>query len=234
MGKDNRWPFIISNPHCGQTVPDIVKSISKLTVNQIAKDGDEQALEIYSPLSSSCQYYVEAIAARAYVDLNRRADDFSQDGVVKTHTCWDESIYHRPLTADITQALLNTYYTTYHTKLMDEVSSNQYTWLFDCHTMAEFPPPIAPDSGHKRPLVCLGNANGQSCSAEAFTRIVAIFNDVFDGQVSENKPFSGGYICRQYGQYIPTIQIELSRTHEMSITEKSAKIQSVFAQIAAL
>lgn len=234
MSKNNRWPFIISNPHCGQLVPDIVKPISKLSINQIIKDGDEQAFAIYSPLSAHCQYYIEATAARAYVDLNRRIDDFSKDGVVKTHTCWDESIYHRPLTANISQALLESYYTTYHKKLMEAASSNQYTWLFDCHTMAEFGPPVSPDSGHKRPLVCLGNANGQSCSAEAFSQIVAIFNEVFDGQVSENKPFSGGYICRQYGQYLPTIQIELSRTMDMTVTEKAIRIQRAFDQIALL
>jgi len=234
MSKNEHWPFIISNPHCGSVTPDMLRENVLLTSQQIIKDGDEQALEIYSPLKSLSQCYIEAIAARAFVDLNRRNDDYSKDGVVKTHTCWDEPIYRKQLTEVQVRYLLNEYYDSYHSRLLEAATAKSFSWLLDCHTMAEYPPPVAPDSNEKRPLVCLGNGNGQSCPPALFDKVVTIFNDVFDGQVSRNKPFAGGYICRNYGQYLPTIQVELSRTLDMSIVDKASRIQLAFERIANL
>lgn len=234
MDQSKRWPFIISNPHCGSLVPASLRAQTLLTPQQIVKDSDEQAMAIYSPLQSLCQCYFEATIARAFVDLNRRADDFSKDGVVKTHTCWNEPVYHQPLTSAQIRSLIKQYYDIYHARLLDAVTSKRFDWLFDCHTMAQYPPPVAPDNNSRRPLVCLGNGNGEGCSAILFDKVMAIFNEVFDGQVSRNLPFSGGYICRHYGQHLPAVQIELSRTLEMNVTDKSNRIQLALEQISQL
>lgn len=132
------------------------------------------------------------------------------------------------------ERLLQEYYHQYHRQLQEACLSKGASWLFDCHTMAEYPPSVAPDHTQKRPLVCLGNGDGQGCPAQLFDKVVAIFNDVFDGQVSQNKPFSGGYICRRYGRYLPSVQIELSRTLDMSIADKSSRIQDALAQVSRL
>lgn len=234
MFETDRWPFIISNPHCGDVIPEFVREDVLLTRQQIDKDSDEQALQIYSPLQSRSQYYCEATAARAFVDLNRKADDFSKDGVVKTHTCWNEPVYRRQLSQAKIRFLLVTYYESYHARLLEAAMSNRFSWLIDCHTMAEYPPPIAPDQNDKRPLVCLGNGHEEGCTKAVFDKVFGIFNEVFNGQVTQNQPFSGGYICRHYGRYLPSLQIELSRTADISIVDKSSRIQLALTRMAQL
>ena len=82
--------------------------------------------------------------------------------------------------------------------------------------MAAVGPPISPDKGKERPLVCLGNAHGKSCPPEMTEQRVNCFREAFslnENEISINKPFAGGYITREYGeQSVPWIQVELNQS----------------------
>lgn len=218
-----KLPLLISVPHAGLQIPPEVDSINLLSLNDIIQDGDVGAAEIYGPLKEQVRHFVSMPIARAYVDLNRAEDDIRIDGIVKTHTCWNVPIYEKPLSQDIIQQLITRYHRPYHRQLT-AISNKQVILAIDCHTMAEYGPPVGPDTGIKRPLVCLGNVNGQSCPDDWLEYLAVCFADQFDGDVTTNKPFSGGYITQNHGTEMPWIQLELSRSEHISMDEKGARV----------
>ena len=80
-------PFLVSVPHAGLSIPPEVKDICILTEDQIYVDSDCGAAEIYYELEKFVEAFISSDIARAIVDLNRAADDFRKDGIIKTHTC---------------------------------------------------------------------------------------------------------------------------------------------------
>ncbi|EXJ14752.1 N-formylglutamate amidohydrolase [Imhoffiella purpurea] len=226
-----RLPLLISVPHAGLRIPPEVAALNRLTAREIAHDGDEGAWEIYAPLKDHVAAFATSDIARAFVDLNRAEDDIRKDGVVKTHTCWDVPIYCHPLSAELIETLLARYHRPYHKRLTDLADSGVIAGV-DCHTMAAIAPPEAPDPGCPRPAVCIGDANG-ACPHDWAMALADCFRETFDGEVTLNRPFSGGFITRHHAKEIPWIQIELSRGGSASFEIKGAQVlQSLSAWIA--
>jgi N-formylglutamate amidohydrolase len=204
-----RLPLLVSVPHAGLAVPPEVSHLNRLTLGEIAADGDEGARKIYYPLESSVTHFVTTDIARAFVDLNRPEDDLSKDGVVKSHTCWDVPIYAEPLSPELIETLLERYHRPYHQRL-SAMAGGDLLIGFDCHTMAACGPPVGPDPGEERPQVCIGDGNG-ACPRQWAELLAECFRDQFPGEVTINRPFSGGYITRFRGSEMPWVQLELSR-----------------------
>jgi len=90
-------PFLVSVPHAGLQIPTEVEDICVLTKDQVYEDHDVGAAEIYYDLKQFSEAFITSDIARAIVDLNREADDFRKDGIMKTHTCYDVPIYKSTL-----------------------------------------------------------------------------------------------------------------------------------------
>ena len=213
-------PLLISVPHAGLTVPPEVADRCRLARDEIVADGDEGAAEIYS-FRDAVARFVTTDVARAVVDQNRGPDDVRKDGVVKTHTCWDVPIWRAPLEADVVRGLLDAYWRPYHAELSrpgDDVLLG-----VDCHTMAATAPPVAPDVGRERPRVCLGNGDG-SLPDSWFDLLFRAFEREFDGGVTRNDPFGGGFITRHHASERPWVQVELSRAPFASNPEKGRRV----------
>ncbi len=192
-------------PHCA------------LTEDEIKKDGDEFAGEIYA-VESEVAAFATTDVARAIVDLNRAEDDRRKDGVIKTHTCWDVPVYRTPLPENVAVALLERYYHPYHARLK-ELSRSDVRLGVDCHTMAAKGPPVGPDTGAERPAVCLSNADG-TCPHDWFESLAKCLEEAFQLPVSLNAPFKGGYIIRSHAAELPWVQLELSRAPFLEPGEK--------------
>lgn len=205
----DKLPLLVSVPHAGLTIPPEVFHLNRLSLVEIAEDGDQGAWEIYGPLQNRVAQFVTTDIARAFVDMNRAADDIRKDGVVKTHTCWDIPIYSEPLTPSLTEKLLERYHRPYHLRL-SQLAEEGLLLALDCHTMAANGPPVGPDPGKLRPQVCIGDGNG-ACPRGWAESLVDCFRGRFPGEVTLNRPFSGGYITRHHGEEMPWMQIELSR-----------------------
>jgi len=215
-----KLPFLVSVPHAGLAIPPEVNDICILTPEQIYADSDGGATEIYSELENSVDAYITSDIARAIVDLNRAADDFRKDGIIKTHTCYDVPIYREHPSQKLIGLLLAKYYHPYHQKLEHLVNKKKIKIGIDCHTMAAVGPPVGPDAGKPRPLLCLSNADG-TCPDEWVHTLAECFQKVFSlEQVMINEPFKGGYIIRNHSADIPWLQIELSRTENISNKDK--------------
>jgi formiminoglutamase len=200
-------PLLISVPHAGLLVPEIVRSDCVLSKKDIVEDGDEGAAEVYDFADEVAQY-VTTDVARAVLDMNRPEDDRGADGVVKTHTCWNVPVYRGPLSEDKVEELLETYYRPYHGAL--ESPEKGVVLGIDCHTMAAVGPPIGPGPGIERPAICLSNADG-TCPREWIGSLADCLERSFGEKVSINHPFKGGYIIRRHSDKLPWAQLELSR-----------------------
>jgi formiminoglutamase len=213
-------PLLISVPHAGIQIPSEVEKLNLLTVDQIIKDGDEGAREIFD-LRDEVAAFVTTDIARAYLDMNRPEDDRSSDGVVKTETIYQEPIFNRPLQEKQIHQLLFRYYYPYHRSLSR--TAGPVLLGIDCHTMAEIAPPISPDAGTTRPHICLSDADGV-CPKEWTSLMGECLESEFNCTVSINHPFNGGFIIRSHAAEFPWLQLELSRADFMSITEKRLKV----------
>lgn len=223
----NKLPLLISVPHAGLVIPPEVGPFNLLTSDQIIADGDEGAREIYA-IEKLVNEFVTTDIARTFVDVNRKENDLSKDGVVKTHTCWGVPVYKSLLSTTVIKQLLDRYYFPYHAQLTN--SAGKDTMLaIDCHTMASSGPPVGPDPGSVRPMVCLSNADG-TCPEEWFYLLADCLRESFGCEVSLNKPFKGGYIIRHHSKEISWLQLELSRDPSLSIEYKRNAVISALKQ----
>jgi formiminoglutamase len=210
-----RLPLLVSVPHAGEEVPPEVEDICTLTKKEIREDGDGGAAAIYQGLEGHCREYVSTGIARAIVDLNRAPDDIGGDGVIKTHTCWNIPVYRSFPDNKLVRLLLGRHYFPYHERLSAAAGKGSVRLGIDCHTMAAKGPPVGPDPGQERPLVCLSNGDN-TCPDDWIKSLAEILASLFREEVSINRPFRGGYITRHHAAEMPWLQIELSRTPSYS------------------
>ncbi len=215
-----KLPLIISVPHAGLTVPQEVQEYCVLTPEQILADSDEGSAEIYE-LKSEVTAHITTDVARTIVDMNRAEDDRGRDGIVKTHTCYNASVYRQPVPEDAVEILLERYYRPYHQRLLESAADVKFG--VDCHTMAAVGPPSATDSDCERPKICLSNAHG-TCPQEWFEKLVQCLEASFESEISINHPFKGGYIIRSHSSELPWVQVELSRAPFLQISEKRERV----------
>ena len=210
-------PLVLSVPHGGLSVPAEAEAWWSLSEADLVADSDVGAVEIYQPLEGTVEAFLTTDIARAAVDMNRAEEDIRKDGVVKTHTCWDVPIYASPLPEEVGRSLIELYHRPYHQRL-DALAAGKLLGV-DCHTMAEYGPPVGPDPGRQRPWVCLGDGDGV-CPDSWVNLLAECFSESFGSEVAVNEPFRGGYTVRRWPGGVPWVLLELSRGAWASKEEK--------------
>ena len=71
--------------------------------------------------------------------------------------------------------------------------------------------------------------SGGAC-AEVYRRSGGVLVEQFDGDVTVNRPFSGGYITRTHGKRNPWVQLELSRDETIPREEKRRRVLSALTR----
>ncbi len=236
MDQEARLPMVISIPHGGIQIPPEVKSLCRLKLPDILRDGDTWAGHLYDLERRvfACHCFP---VARAVADVNRAPDDRAPenpDGVVKSLTVDYNPIWKDPagLPDRLTELLLQRHYYPYHGYLEAAVRNRHILLGLDCHSMLERAPQLKgrDEPGERRPLVCLSNRGDEKGEAldepvtappELIRSLAGILErrlkDLGYNQegplVSLNKPFKGGYIIEKHGSTgrIPWIQVEFNR-----------------------
>jgi len=238
-GMKRKLPVLISIPHCGYRVPEELKDRILLSTKDIFDDSDTFAGDIYN-IESRVFNLFKADIARAFIDLNRPSSEFppkNPDGVIKSRTCHDLLIYKKGKEPDqsLRNSLLEKYYEPYHRRIKEALEHPEIRLGLDCHTMDIFGPVKAIDAGKKRPMICLGNLSGKSCSQEIIDCLTACFIQAFGlgpSEVTQNRPFQGQHITRAYGKNpVPWVQVEMSKALYMKppyFDEKTLKIDNGF------
>ena len=217
-------PVLLSIPHGGDRVPPEATRHTVLDEASLFSDGDACTRAIYD-LGDAVAAVQQADIARAFVDLNRPSDDrppANPDGVVKSLTADGIPVWRGagPPPDDLAATLIDRYWRPYHARLAELARRPGIRVAFDCHSMAEVAPAIAPRPGERRPLFCLSNGSGTTAPQSLLEELAAALAGAFGcarREIRLNDPFRGGHITRWHGRRFaaggtPWVQIEMNRS----------------------
>lgn len=207
-------PVIIDFPHSGTTVPEMVQR--QLTPEVKLTNVDWFLPDLYDFLMQNGLTTLENNIHRYVADPNRDKELTDLDGdyrheVVYSHSTFGRQLYPENLTPEQIQGRIVEFYQPYHAqlqKLIDEkLQKFDKIYLFDLHSFAEYPS----DTDAKVADIVLGNKSDTTSNK----KLREVLTEQFQQKghtVSDNYPFSGGYITQHYGQNprVEAMQIELS------------------------
>ena len=225
-----QYPFLISIPHGGTEVPEIIRPLLLLDNDELCYYCDPSTRIVFG-FEDRIAAYIDTPVSRMVVDLNRPPLPLpprDPDGIIKVRTIDGKNVYRPGLLPDmhLIHHLLKTHYFPYHQQIDELIDRHPVRIAFDCHSMLPYGSPDQKDAGKSRPLICLGN-NGDrrgrarkgsiaTCSAEWITTLAGVFREEFsfDREVAINNPFSGGFISNAHFWHkgIPWIQVEINRS----------------------
>lgn len=253
---------VFASPHSGRDYSEAFLSMSVLDARSIRSSEDAFVDELFMPAVACGAPLLAARVPRAYVDLNRGADELdpaiienvrrsghnprvaSGLGVIPRVVSNGRAIYLGKLGMNVAQQRLMEYWYPYHRALRGRIDTALETFgeaiLIDCHSM----PREAVDSvarvGARRPDVVLGDRFGAAASGEVIDRVEAILTGA-GLSVARNAPFAGAFVTQQYGR--PSrrqhaLQLEIDRSlymDERTITPRAdfAAFQQIIATVVA-
>ena len=249
-------PMVISSPHSGSFYPNDLIQATHLNRVDLRSSEDCYIDELLDSAPNLGASLIAATYPRAYIDLNREAYELDQEmfkdhlpEYINTHSIRvkdglgtiarivgnKKEIYARKLSWLEAQVRIKEIYQPYHqqlTQLIKEVHKKHgYCILLDFHSMPSKGLPLTDQRNAKTVDIVLGDVNGTSCSEIISDQAEKIFSDL-GYSVLRNKPYSGGFITKNYGQPhlgVDAIQIEIKRNIYMD--EKSLLRKPAFASL---
>ena len=184
--------------------------------------------------------FLKAGAPRAFVDLNRSADELDPAlieglrksghnprvaaglGVIPRVVANGRAIYSGKLSQTEANRRIDQYWTPYHQmlqKLLDTTHQRHgQSVLIDCHSMPHEAMDGVARAGMRRPDVVLGDRFGAAAAAEVVDRLEAAFAAA-GFVVTRNVPFAGAYTTQAYGRPSRSqhaVQVEIDRSVYMN------------------
>lgn len=224
--------FVFSSPHSGRDYPAGFLARARLKGHAIRSSEDAFVDDLFAPAPRHGAALIAATAPRAFIDLNRGADELdpalildvgrsphnpriaSGLGVIPRVVAGGQPIYDGKLPREEAEARLIDHWHPYHTALRGLVSDAMLhhgrAVLIDCHSM---PHEALSHRTTPRPDVILGDRFGAACGRE----VMAEVEDAFRAaglRVSRNTPFAGAYITQAYGRPARqqhAVQVEIDR-----------------------
>lgn len=223
---------IFASPHSGRDYPADFLRRSVLDPLRLRSSEDAFVDRLLEPVPTQGATLLLARYPRAFVDLNRGADDLDPAliegvmrpsgsarvaaglGVIPRVVSGGRAIYSGKLTRGEAEARLAQVWQPYHACLQRLLRERRERFgralLFDLHSM----PSEALDGQVPRGTdVVLGDRYGSSASAELVSATEAIFRGA-GLRVSRNVPFAGAYVAQRYGRPSDgchVLQIEINR-----------------------
>ena len=231
---------VFASPHSGRDYPWSFLRRTVLDEHTIRSSEDAFVDQLFDCAPKFGASFLKAGAPRAFVDLNRSADELDPAlieglrksghnprvaaglGVVPRVVANGRAIYRGKISQTEAQRRIDQYWTPYHEmlqKLLDAAHQRHgQAVLVDCHSMPHEAMDGVARSGIRRPDVVLGDRFGAAATAEVVDRLEAAF--VAAGfVVTRNVPFAGAYITQAYGR--PSrgqhaVQVEIDRSIYMN------------------
>jgi len=224
-------PIILSIPHCGTEIP--AEILAELKPEMLPPDDTDWFVDaLYSFAKELGVIVIASVISRWVIDLNRNPDStpLYNDGRVITDLCPCTDFLGRKIYRDersqITTRELERrkalYFNPYHLKLRETAEAAKRKFgkalIWDCHSIRRMVPSI---SENPFPSLILGSADGTSAPVDV---IDTAFNGLSASnfELSQNYPFKGGYITREYGrpvQNIYALQLEMAKDIYMDNNE---------------
>lgn len=248
-----RYPFLISVPHGGTTVPPAIAGRLALSGAELLYYCDPATRQVFG-LRDRVAAYIDTGISRMAVDLNRPPLPLpgrDPDGIVKVRTIDGRDVYRPGQFPDMEsiQKLLMAHYFPYHQEIDELIDNNPVRIAFDCHSMLPFGSCHQNDAGKDRPLVCLGNNGNRhgrakkgsvaTCPEAMVHALADAFREAFGitTEVAINNPFSGGFItnAHYWRKGVPWVQVEVSRAlYEEPVGDDPVLRRTDKAKVAAL
>lgn len=231
-------PLVFATPHSGRLYPPDMTAKAVLTPLEMRRSEDAFVDTLIAAAPEVGVAVVEAVYARAYVDLNR--DPLELDPVLiedplpahaRTQTARvaaglgavarvvgeGREIYRGKLSYAEAERRIAEVHQPYHAALAERVKAvrarHGVCVLVDWHSMPSAASRAEARRGRPRPDVVLGDRHGQSCS-RALTNAVRRRLEACGYAVGVNSPYAGGWTTQTYGRPrdgVHAIQIELDR-----------------------
>jgi len=223
---------VFASPHSGRFYPAEFTRRAQIDLLRLRSSEDAFVDRLLALVPQAGATLIEAIYPRAYVDLNRGADELDPAliegvarasggprvaaglGVIPRVVAGGREIYCGKISRAEAESRLLRVWRPYHARLSALLQERRgrfgQTILFDVHSM---PSEAAPQRG-RSPDVVLGDRFGTSAGGS----IVAATESLFARaglQVARNVPFAGAYIAQRYGrpmEGVHVVQIEIARS----------------------
>lgn len=212
--ENDDYPIVFSLPHSGVDISENMRK--NLREDAILSNTDWFLRELYSFLHDDMdQTLIENNLNIYLVDPNRSpqaiGDENSYvDNVIYKENTFGNPLYREKLSKDEINSRINDYYNPYHQALekllKDKIDKFGKVFLIDLHSFALYPKYEELDTCD----FVLGNDSDKTSSKDFRLMITSILEDS-SFSVSNNFPFSGGYITKHYGldHNIESLQIEI-------------------------
>jgi len=226
---------VFASPHSGRDYPASFLRRTVLNPNEVRSSEDAYVDLLFETVPEHGAPFLTASAPRAYLDLNRGADELDSTliegvrrsahnpriasglGVIPRVVANGRQIYHGKLTLVEAHRRIASYWRPYHDQLqtlLDE-SVNQFgeAILIDCHSMPHEALENIGPPGSARPDIVLGDRFGAAAAGSIMERVEAAFTSA-GLRVARNMPFAGAFITQHYGRpsrQQHAIQIEIDR-----------------------
>lgn len=226
---------VFASPHSGRDYPWWFLRRTTLNEHSIRSSEDAFVDKLFDCAPQMGAPFIKAGAPRAFVDLNRAADELdpalidgahkaghnprvaSGLGVIPRVVANGKPIYSGKLTLEEAERRIETYWRPYHRALQQQLDHAHRMFgqsiLIDCHSMPHEAMDSVARTGVRRPEVVLGDRFGAAADEAIVDRIEAAFADA-GLVVTRNTPFAGAYITQHYGRPSRNhhaVQVEIDR-----------------------
>ena len=231
-----KLPVAIVIPHSGLAIPPELTGRIALSPAQIFNEADAYANGVYG-FPERVLHWVSFPYARAVLDINRSLDPALNrpgDGFLKRQTSYGKPVFRpgQEPTAEEEQALIATYWATWHAQLAGIAADERVKLVIDGHTMAAVGPTLYGDAAalrHRGSVSNLGNrqatphpqrkrlsappAVARALAAELADRLASLPTLTMTRPgVSINVPFYGGWNLQRHSHdRQPWCMIEINR-----------------------
>ena len=229
-------PVVFSSPHSGRAYPPLFLAESVLDDHAIRSSEDAFVDELFRSAPDHGAPLLVANAPRAFIDLNRAADELDASvvegvsrsphnprvasglGVIPRVVAGGRAIYRGKMPLQQAEDRIRSHWHPYHAALrrLTEESHTQFgqAVLIDCHSMPHEAIESYVRPGVVRPEVVLGDRFGAAAARDVMDQVEAAFQRA-GLRVSRNAPFAGAYIAQTYGRPsrgFHVVQVEIDRS----------------------
>lgn len=227
---------VFASPHSGRAYPAAFLAQTVLNAHVIRSSEDAYIDQLFGDAVRYGSPILNAVYPRAYVDLNRAADELDpaliQDaprtphnprvasglGVIPRVVSGGRLIYSGKLAWAEAQERIAQAWVPYHTALKSLLDQTHRRFgqaiLIDCHSMPHEAVELHVRQGQPRADIILGDRHGAAARSEVSDMIEGAFQSV-GFRVARNAPFAGAYIAQSYGRPFArrdVVQIEIDRS----------------------
>jgi N-formylglutamate amidohydrolase len=227
---------LFASPHSGCEYPQAFLDQALLDPAAIRSSEDAFVDRLFDCAPRLGAPLLVARAPRAYIDLNRAADELdpavidgitrvphnprvsSGLGVIPRVVAGGRAIYRGKLPLTEAHDRIRRFWHPYHQTLSALITETRAVFgeaiLIDCHSMPHEAIEAHTRPGQPRPEVVLGDRYGVAAGREVMDRIEAAFATA-GLRVGRNAPFAGAYVAQAYGRPsrgVHVIQVEIDRS----------------------